>query len=194
MNRAAHTIPPDELIGHADFVRRIAFAILRDDADADDAAQETLAKAMEDGPRVPAARRSWLAAVVASVARGFQRAGSRRHARERRASRPEATSAAIDDAVRAETLRLVADAGASLEPPLREVVLRRHYDGLPPREIAAALGVPVESVKSRLQRAHARLRERLDVLRPGGSDRRARALAAFAGIRFDEAASSTAAM
>src|SRR5262245_65268913 len=96
MDRAAHAIPPEELVAHAGFVRRIAYAILRDDADADDAAQETLAKAMTDGPRVPAARRSWLAAVVASVARGFQRAGSRRHARERRASRAAATAAAVD--------------------------------------------------------------------------------------------------
>src|SRR5262245_46572765 len=143
MDRAAHAIPPDELVAHAGFVRRIAYAILRDDADADDAAQETLAKAMTDGPRVPAARRSWLKAVVASVARGFQRGAGRRRSRERRASRAEATIAVVDDAARAETLRLVADAVASLEPPLREVVLRRHYDGQPPREIAVTLGIPV---------------------------------------------------
>src|SRR5439155_19684950 len=65
-------------------------------------------------------------------------------------------------AARAETVRAVGEAVASLPEPLRAVVLLRHYDALPPREIAARLGVPVETVYARLKRAHQRLRERLD--------------------------------
>ncbi len=179
---ATPAVPPDEVVAHAGFVRRLAFALLRDDADADDAAQEALARALECGPAVPAARRSWLAAVVRNVAAGLRRDRTRRRRREALAARPEATSAAADLAEKAETLRAVAQAVDALDPDERAIVLFRHYDGLPPRAIAARLGLPVTTVKSRLQRAHQRLRERLD--QRGGRDaqRRWRALAGFAGV------------
>lgn len=49
----------------------------------------------------------------------------------------------------------------ALREPYRSVIVMRHYEGLPPREIAARLGVPVKTVKTRLERGHAELRDRL---------------------------------
>ena len=65
---APSAIPPDELLAHAGFVRSVARAILGNDADADDAVQETLVSALTAGPGVPAARRSWQGAVARNVA------------------------------------------------------------------------------------------------------------------------------
>src|SRR5690606_25812636 len=44
----------------------------------------------------------------------------------------------------------------------RDAVLLRYFDDLPPRAIAERLGVPVATVKTRLKRGLAALRERLD--------------------------------
>ena len=50
----------------------------------------------------------------------------------------------------------------TLAEPYRATVLLRFFEGLPPRLIAARLGVPVATVHSRLQRALAQLRHQLD--------------------------------
>ncbi len=175
-------IPPDVLVAHAGFVRRLAFTLLRDDADADDAAQEALVRGLSTGPREGGARRAWLATVVRNVARRLRRGEGRHRARERASARLDRAESALDAAARQETLRAVVDAVGALEAPAREVVLLRHYDGLPPREIAARLGLPVGTVKNRLARAHAVLRVALDAEGPREGGRRRKALAGFAGI------------
>ncbi len=136
------------------------------------------------GPRVEAARRSWLATVVRNAARGIVRSRARAEARDRSVARGEAVPSAADAAAQAETVRLVGAAVASLDEPLRTVVLLRHYEGLPPRVIAVRTGTPVETVKSRLQRAHEVLRARLDGGGRREGERHRRALASFAGIPF----------
>ena len=49
----------------------------------------------------------------------------------------------------------------ALDEPYRTTVRMRWFDGLPPREIAARLGIAPHIVWTRLSRAHARLRETL---------------------------------
>jgi RNA polymerase sigma-70 factor (ECF subfamily) len=178
----ADASPPADLVSHAAFVRRLAFHLLRRDADADDAAQETLARAIERPPRGGDGLKAWLAAVLRNVVSGGRRADVRRRRREEVAARPEGESGPDAAAGNAQILRVVADAVASLDAPHREVVMLRHYEGLPPREIASRLGVPVETVKSRLRRAHQRLRERLDERRGGNVEGWRSALAGFAGL------------
>jgi RNA polymerase sigma factor (sigma-70 family) len=160
-------------------VRRVAWAILRDDADADDVSQEALARGLVDGPKEPRARSSWLATVARNAARTWRRGRGRAQTRDRATSRPEATVSVADATVRAETIRAVAEAVASLDEPMRSAVILRHYDGLAPREIAARSGESVDAVKKRLSRAHAALRARLEAQRPGGGSRWRDALGAF---------------
>src|SRR5438105_918611 len=71
---AAPSIPPDALLAHAEFVRRLAFALLRDDSDADDASQDALARGLSAGSREPGAQRARLATVVRNLARTLRRA------------------------------------------------------------------------------------------------------------------------
>jgi RNA polymerase sigma-70 factor, ECF subfamily len=65
---------------------------------------------------------------------------------------------------RAERERIVQDALNALAPDHRAVVVMKEYDGLRYEEIAAVLGIPVGTVRSRLHRARCELRDRLRVL------------------------------
>lgn len=183
----SEAIPPPDLVQHASFVRRLAYALLRNDADADDAAQETLARAVERPPRGPSVR-AWLATVLKHVVRRHYRVDARRERRETAAARAEATPSAADRAGHAEILRAVVVAVEALDPLSREVVLLRHYEDLPPREIAARLGVPVETVKSRLSRAHDRLRAALAESKTGGVGGWRGAFATLAGMDLGDVA------
>ena len=60
------------------------------------------------------------------------------------------------------------DALLSLEEPYRATLLWRYHAGLPLAEIAARQNVPVETVRTRIQRGLARLRDHLDRTHPGG--------------------------
>ena len=172
--------PPPDLLAHAAFVRRLAGHLLREGPDADDAAQETFVRALAH-PTTRSGGRPWLAAVLRNVVRKGHRTEVRRGPREQAVARPERVQATDDRAMRDETLRAVTDAIGALDAASREVVLLRHYEDLPPREIAVRLGVPVETVKSRLKRAHERLRQALDErVRSDGREWRS-ALAALVG-------------
>lgn len=161
-------LPPVDLVEHAAFVRRLAFHLLHDDAAADDATQETLVRALDRPPRPGPGLRGWLATVLQNVVRMDVRGRGRTLRRERSRAVACAAPSVADVVAREELLRLVVDAVRGLDPAHREVVLLRHYEDLPPRVIATRLGVPVETVKSRLKRAHERLRERLQARAGGG--------------------------
>jgi hypothetical protein len=72
---------------------------------------------------------------------------------------------------RLELQSLLLEAVRGLEEPYRTAVVRRYFDGLPPRAIAAREGLPVKTVNTHLERGLQKLRGRLDA-RFGG-DRRA---------------------
>lgn len=62
---------------------------------------------------------------------------------------------------RAERDALIQSALNSLAPDHRAVVVLKEFDGLRYEEVAAILGVPIGTVRSRLHRARQELRERL---------------------------------
>ncbi len=175
-------IPPDELVAHAGFVRSLAYHLLRHDADADDATQETLARAIARPPGREGPVRPWLSGVLRNVVRRGARDSVRRNRREAEVAAPERSPSAAEFAAREQILRTVGAAVLALDEPQRVVVLLRHYEGLPPRKIATRLGVPVETVKSRLKRAHERLREALDEGRRGNVEGWRSSLALLVGF------------
>src|SRR5262249_28675693 len=149
---------------HAAWIRRLAARIVRDAADADDVAQSTLLEALRRRPSVGPDPRGWLARVARRVAGRMRRGGLRREAREQAVARPNAASSAppADEAlIRASLQRSVVDAVIRLAEPYRSAILLRYLDELPTRKVAQRLGVPVETVRTRLKRGLAQLREML---------------------------------
>ena len=154
----------EEIQGHARFVRRLAKGLIRGESDALDASQDTWLAALEHPPRghEPRSVRAFLAQVTRRVAWRRSRSEARRRVREESVARPESVMSAADKLAREQALRGVTDAVLALEEPYKETVLLRYYEGLGPTEIARRLGVPVATVKSRLQRALSKLRGTLD--------------------------------
>ena len=75
---------------------------------------------------------------------------------------PDHQAGPEDHAARGELAAALQAALDGLEAERRLVVLLRDVEGLAYEEIAAALDLPVGTVRSRLHRARAELRERLD--------------------------------
>lgn len=163
----------DELLTHAVWVRRLALGIVSDAATADDVLQETLVTAIERPPRAGVPLGPWLARVARNIALKLRR-GDERRARRQAVVARTGTTPPDESLARAEAYRTVVNAVVALDAPYREVVLLRYFDGAETSEIADRLGLPVETVRTRLKRAHAMLRERL-----GGEDRERSALLAL---------------
>ena len=157
---------PDQLTTHEAFLKRLARALVSDGPSADDRAQEAYTAALERAPDAPSNLRAWMAGVVRNKARMGARTGGRRARREAAVSRRSTTPATDELLAREEVRQRVLAAVMALPETYREVILLRYMEEQPPRQIAKALGVPVETVRTRLWRARDRLRQELD--REGG--------------------------
>ncbi len=152
----------DELAEHAGFVHALARRLLFDHHQAADVAQDALVCAMEGGPGPRRTVRGWLAGVVRNRARLTLRHDRRREAREAKTARPDRSPATSDVAAQLEVQRRLVEAVQALPEHMRTAIVLRFFNGMPPRRIARRLGVPVETVKSRLKRGLDALRVMLD--------------------------------
>ena len=167
----------ETLLADAASLRRLAESLLSGD-DAEDAVQAAGLAALSQRAslRHPGL---WLRGAVRKLSLMMRRGEARRRARERLAARSEADPhEPASLAVQAELVRDVGAAVHALDEPFREAIMLRFWHGLSVDAIAARLCVPRNTVRSRLQRGLARLRERLD-REYGHRDRWAVALGAF---------------
>jgi RNA polymerase sigma-70 factor (ECF subfamily) len=154
----------------------LAWRVLRDAGLAADAVQEAFLTVYRKGPRFEARAQfsSWLYRVVLNQSIDMRRR-ERRH-RSASLSDPARTTDASSSAelagdapsmspspeaaaLQAERARLVRVAIDRLSPKLAAVVVLRYPEGLSYEEIGEILGLPPGTVRSRLNRAHAALRE-----------------------------------
>ena len=160
MPRAPDHPDPERLLAEDPFVRGLAQSLLRDAHAADDVAQDALVAAMQAPP--PHSLRGFLTTLVRRLCGKHTRGERRRTAREAAAAQaetvPSTATIVAREQLRAEVVRAV----LALEPIYRDVVLLRWFDNLPPRAIARRLGVPKETVRTRLKRALLLLRQQLD--------------------------------
>lgn len=162
VNEPSPSFPPErlgEIAARTAWIRRLAAGLTSDPELARDAAQATERAALERGGDPP---RAWLGRVLANRVRDALRREAERRPREARAARGEALPSGAELALRVELQREVLRAVLELDEPYRSTVLWRHFEELPPRAIAERAGLPLATVTSRLARAHARLRERLE--------------------------------
>ncbi len=166
--------PPEQLLGQRDWVRALARRLVADRSQAEDLAQEAWVRALRGAPGSGWPMRSWLGGVLRNLARERRREAARRESRERAAARDERLPSAADALERIQRQKSVVEAVLALDEPYRSTIVLRFYENLPPRAIARREGVPVATVKTRLARALAQLRARLD--REHGGDGRSWAL------------------
>ena len=147
-------------------LRRLARAMVGDDARAEDVVQGALCSAIERRPLVPGA--GWLRAVVRSRSVDVLRA--RRRVEESLDGRDVLDERADPARISAhfELQRRLLEAVEALPEDTRRVIYLRYFEGEGPATIAARLGLPVKTVKSRLSRGLERLRTRLAPERDGG--------------------------
>lgn len=131
--------------------------LVRDQATAEDCAQETYERAFRRWKdwRPEASPEAWLHRIAINVAISDRRRERLRQAGElvRRLGRP---APGPDPAATAERSDLF-DAMKKLPPRQAAALVLRHYHGYSNREIAAALGVPEQTVASRLGAARKQL-------------------------------------
>jgi RNA polymerase sigma-70 factor (ECF subfamily) len=150
----------ESLLENGPRLRALARRLVHDDHSAEDLVQETWVRAVERGPSGAATPWQWLARVLRNLAFEDHRLRATRMERERSVARSETGGG--DEAQRFGMHRELVSAIESLEEPYRRAILLRYFDGLAPRQIAARLGIPVKTVKTRLNRGIALLREALD--------------------------------
>ncbi len=153
-------------VGH-----RVAYLIVRDEREAEDVVQEAFVKAHRalGGFREGASFRTWFLTIVGNEARNRARSAGRRTglalrvAGDRRSedAAPSSESVVLDSESKEELLAAI----VSLRDDDRLVISYRYLLEMSEAETAAALDCPQGTVKSRLFRAMARLR---DALTDGG--------------------------
>src|SRR3990170_7046582 len=139
-----------------DAVYRLSYAILGDEADARDAAQDTFVTAWRQigTLRDPERFDAWLQRVAVNAARMTHRARRRRGVREIPASRVGgvANLPATASPVEADARTLEAALG-SLSIEQRSILALHHLEGRPLAELAEIFEIPLGTVKSRLYAA-----------------------------------------
>jgi RNA polymerase sigma-70 factor (ECF subfamily) len=132
---------------------------------AEDLTQDTYAKAWRKvgDLRDASSARSWLIAIARNEYRQWVRRGALEAKRlEAHAPRPNPEPDADELVVRDESERALMAAVRRLPDELRELVVLHYLQGLSLREVASVLGAAVGTIKSRLNRALARLRAEME--------------------------------
>lgn len=149
------------------WVRSVAMAAVGDPDRVEDVCQQTWASVWEQAGQLrdPGRWKAWLFRLARNAAhdagRGRMRQERRLEAAREAAARvqapPEPGEAAAADEVRQIVLRAV----QGLPEHYREPLVLRYLEGLSYRQIAELLGMPVDTVETRLVRARRLLRETL---------------------------------
>jgi len=145
---------------------RGAYRVLRQRADAQDVAQEAMAQAYRNFPKLQDRERfrGWLVRIAWRLALNRRRAEERRTRRELAAILPQLSPSVEELVVSRQFQAQVWRAVDELPERLRSVVTLTATNGHDVREVAELLDVPEGTVKSRLHQARRVLAEKLRCL------------------------------
>jgi RNA polymerase sigma-70 factor (ECF subfamily) len=146
---------------HVDGAYRLAWAILRDDSEADDATQDAFALAWRKRSSLRDADRfdAWFSRILVNVCRDRLRSSWAGRVRPLE----EAPEPTVGDSTASASRRdAVGRALDRLDADHRIVVILRYWADLQVDEIGARLGIPAGTVKSRLHNALKTMRPRLE--------------------------------
>lgn len=152
---------------HERVLFNVALRMLGNREEAADATQNTFVKVYQHLDEFDCDRRffSWLYRILVNECLNIRRA--RPGVSEEIGSALASSAGPFETLERSERHRRIQAALLSLPHEYREVVVLRHFAGLSYDDIAAAVGVPAKTVKSRLYSARQRLGELLLGWEPG---------------------------
>ena len=182
MSTAASNQPDaHQLLEESAWAKSLAGRLVRDEATADDVAQDVWLATQKDAARDIQHRGAWISRVVRNLAFRSHRRDANRKAREERVARPELVVDQTAEVIeKAEVHKRLVDEVLGLDEPYRSTVLLRYFEDLSTAAIAERKGLPHATVRTHLARGIARLRSRL-----AAQDRKWKgSVAALAGIRL----------
>jgi RNA polymerase sigma-70 factor (ECF subfamily) len=142
---------------------RVAYGVLRHREDAEDVAQEALARSYKGFARLRDRTRfrSWLVRICWRLALDHQRAATRRTLREQEARLPDGATDVEAVASESEFRERLWQQIDALPEKQRQVVVLAGIQGHDLKEVGELLGIPHGTVRSRLHTARKRLAEAL---------------------------------
>jgi RNA polymerase sigma-70 factor (ECF subfamily) len=152
---------------HSRFVFRIAYSILRNHSDAEDAAQETFIRVLRNRSKLADVRepKLWLAKIAWNVALDHKKSLARRRPAaddDVSVDNFPAAGPQADEAVASAQMRsLLEKMIATLPSDLRETLALSTVQELNSNQIADILGIPEGSVRTRLMRARTLLKQKM---------------------------------
>jgi RNA polymerase sigma-70 factor (ECF subfamily) len=150
---------------HSGLVFRVAYSVLRDHHDAEDATQETFLRVLKHRSELSRIKetRSWLARIAFRIA--LNRYNSRRREPQNPVEGMERLQASIippEEIIHCNEVKaLIETFIAALPADLRNVLRLSTVEELNSREIGAILEIPENSVRTRLHRARQQLKEKM---------------------------------
>ena len=180
-----------QLLAHAGWIRDLARGLVRDEAGAEDLAQDTLLVALRSAPRERASIRAWLAGIARRLA--WNRLRTRESTQPLDPDEWERECTTSSESIeRLELYELLARELRALREPLRATLIERYVHGKSAAEIAERSGVPLPTVRWRLQQGFVELRSRLDRRFDGDRQAWMSALTLAAGSKGASLAGGTA--
>jgi len=148
---------------HARLVFRVAYSVLRNREDAEDAAKETYIRLMRQDLSKIEDTRLWLARVAWRVAvdrvrkHPTQSLDADDHYHEIADASPRADQTVLEAELQAQLEKMI----EALPKALREAVRLSTVDGMTSADVAQVLGIPEGTVRTRMSRARQMLRDKL---------------------------------
>jgi len=157
---------------HQSRLRRVALALVRNEADAEDVVQESLLKAFTNlkGFRADARLSTWLTSITLNEAKSQLRARGHIAFKPIESFREELWDRRVDSltpyriAEQNELHNLLSRAISGLHPDYRNIYFLREIRELSTQRAAQELGIPIPLAKTRLHRARRLLQGRLNCL------------------------------
>ena len=177
----AMALDAETLLQHSAWLARFARALVANESELDDVVQQTYAQALAQPPRHARNLRGWLGAIARNVVRTRARSDSARVAREVALPPPPPVESPDQAVERAELRRMVVEAVLALNEPYRSTVILRFFEEQEVAAIARLTRTGEDTVRTRLRRGVARVRELLERRvvdeKPGAADEGAAARA-----------------